>query len=94
MLSTFWVRAGVSISTGGKGQWMDDVFIERLWRLLKWECVSLREPEPAVMLAERSETGFASTTNSIRMQLLTVAGLWTYNGKAIQPQRWHDHQPD
>ena len=26
----------------GKGQWMDNVFIERLWRSLKYECVYLR----------------------------------------------------
>ena len=25
----------------GKGQWMDNVFIERLWRSLKYECVYL-----------------------------------------------------
>jgi len=26
----------------GKGRWMDNVFIERLWRSLKHECVYLR----------------------------------------------------
>jgi putative transposase len=25
----------------GKGRWMDNVFIERLWRSLKYECVYL-----------------------------------------------------
>jgi len=25
----------------GKGQWMDNVFVERLWRSLKYECVYL-----------------------------------------------------
>ena len=33
--------AGVSISMDGKGRWMDNVFIERLWRSLKYECVYL-----------------------------------------------------
>lgn len=37
--------AGVAISMDGKGRWMDNVFIERLWRSLKWECVYLRELE-------------------------------------------------
>ena len=32
---------GVRISMDGKGQWMDNVFIERLWRSLKYECVYL-----------------------------------------------------
>jgi putative transposase len=25
----------------GRGRWMDNVFIERLWRSLKYECVFL-----------------------------------------------------
>src|SRR3954452_1490048 len=33
--------AGVRISMDGRGRWMDNVFIERLWRSLKYECVSL-----------------------------------------------------
>jgi len=34
-------KAGVRISMDGKGRWMDNVFIERLWRSLKYECVYL-----------------------------------------------------
>jgi putative transposase len=34
-------RAGVRISMGGRGRWLDNVFIERLWRSLKYECVYL-----------------------------------------------------
>jgi len=30
---------GVSISVDGKGRWLDNVVIERLWRSLKYECV-------------------------------------------------------
>ncbi|GAC1346386.1 MAG: hypothetical protein NVSMB18_28460 [Acetobacteraceae bacterium] len=33
--------AGVKISMDGRGRWMDNVFIERLWRSLKYECVYL-----------------------------------------------------
>jgi putative transposase len=33
--------AGVRISMDSKGRWMDNVFIERLWRSLKYECVYL-----------------------------------------------------
>ncbi len=32
---------GVKISMDGKGQWTDNVFIERLWRSLTYECVYL-----------------------------------------------------
>ena len=33
--------AGVKVSMDGKGCWMDTVFIERLWRSLKYECIYL-----------------------------------------------------
>ena len=34
--------AGVAISMDGKGRWMDNVFIERLWRTVKYEEIYLR----------------------------------------------------
>ncbi len=34
--------AKIKISMDGKGRWMDNVFIERLWRSLKYECVYLQ----------------------------------------------------
>ena len=33
--------AGARVSMDGRGRWMDNVFIERLWRSLKYECVYL-----------------------------------------------------
>ena len=36
-------EAGICISMDGQGRWMDNVFIERLWRSLKYECVYLSE---------------------------------------------------
>ena len=35
------IAAGARISMDGRGRWMDNVFIERLWRSLKYECVYL-----------------------------------------------------
>jgi len=34
-------EAGIRISMDGRGRWMDNIFIERLWRSLKYECVFL-----------------------------------------------------
>ena len=34
-------NASVRISMDGRGRWMDNVFIERLWRSLKYECIYL-----------------------------------------------------
>jgi putative transposase len=36
-------RAGVAISMDGRGRYMDNIFIERLWRSLKYEAVYLHE---------------------------------------------------
>ena len=33
--------AGVKISMDGKGRWMDNIMVERLWRTLKYGCVYL-----------------------------------------------------
>ena len=33
--------ANIRISMDGKGRWMDNVMIERLWRSLKYECIYL-----------------------------------------------------
>jgi len=35
-------QAGVDISMDGKGRWMDNVFVERLWRSVKYEEVYLK----------------------------------------------------
>ena len=44
--SSVWIdelRAhNIRISMDGKGRWMDNVFVERLWRSLKYECVYLQ----------------------------------------------------
>jgi len=34
-------QAGVKISIDGKGRFLDNIFVERLWRSLKYECVYL-----------------------------------------------------
>lgn len=34
-------RLGIRISMDGKGRYLDNIFIERLWRTLKYECVYL-----------------------------------------------------
>ena len=37
--------AGIRISMDGKGRWLDNVFVERLWRSLKYEEVYLKAYE-------------------------------------------------
>ena len=43
---------GIAISMDGKGRWLDNVFVERLWRSVKYEDVYLRAYEtPAELRA-------------------------------------------
>ncbi|BCD92627.1 hypothetical protein fh0823_27660 [Francisella halioticida] len=37
------INRGVSISMDGKGRCFDNIFIERLWRSVKYECIYLHE---------------------------------------------------
>lgn len=46
---------GIKISMDGKGRWMDNVFIERLWRSMKYECVYLKAFETGAQA--RAEIG-------------------------------------
>ena len=36
------LKAGIAISMDGRGSWRDNVFVERLWRSIKYEVVYLR----------------------------------------------------
>lgn len=38
----------IKISMDGKGRWADNIFVERLWRSVKYECVYLQEWENVV----------------------------------------------
>ncbi|AJP73466.1 hypothetical protein TS85_19250 [Sphingomonas hengshuiensis] len=49
--------AEVRISMDGTGRWMDNVFIERLWRSLKYECVYLHAFETGSELRLASAGG-------------------------------------
>jgi putative transposase len=53
--------AGMRVSMDGRGRWMDNVFIERLWRSLKYECVYLHAFE---------------TTSELRNGLTNWLGLY------------------
>lgn len=47
--------AGIKISMDGKGRCLDNVFIERFWRSLKYECVYLKAFDSG--LVARQEIG-------------------------------------
>jgi len=49
---------GVKVSQDGRGRWMDNVMIERLWRSVKYECVFPWEPSDGWQLQVRLEDWF------------------------------------
>jgi putative transposase len=48
----------IAISMDGKGRWVDNVFVERLWRSVKYECVYLQEWENVIAIREALRTYF------------------------------------
>ena len=46
------IDAKIQVSMDGKGRWMDNVFIERLWRSLKYECVYIHAFETGTELRQ------------------------------------------
>jgi putative transposase len=46
----------------GKGRWEDNVFVERLWRSVKYETVDLRKYESMAALCEGIKDYFFNNT--------------------------------
>jgi putative transposase len=59
------IRDGIAISMDGKGSWRDNVFVERLWRTVKYEEVYLRA-YPTVSEARASIGRYLGFYNSRR----------------------------
>jgi len=57
-------RAGTKISMDGKARYLDNIFIERLWRSLKYECVYLHAWDTGSQARSASGAGSPSTINS------------------------------
>ncbi len=82
--------AEIRISMDGRGRWMDNMFIERLWRSLKYECVYLHAFETGSHLrvgltrwigyynVDRPHSGLAGQTPDEAdgaNEMLSLAGL-------------------
>ena len=51
-------EAGIKISMDGKGRWIDNVFVERLWRSVKYEDIYLKAYETVTAVRDGIETYF------------------------------------
>lgn len=82
------IDAGVRISMDGRGRWMDNVFIERLWRSLKHEDVYSRTTPTGARPRPASPRGLPSTTHGARTHgariwHLATARRWRSGGLAL-----------
>ncbi len=67
------IENDIAISMDGKGAWRDNVFVERLWRSVKYEEVYLRRPPTtSARLVLRSAATSASTTAVGHTRALTT----------------------
>ena len=82
--------AGIRISMGGRGRWMDNVMIERLWKSLKYECVYLRELETGSDLRNALAWWFDFSTTVVLTRPLTAGSRWRYikRGRTKWPHFW------
>ena len=61
---------GIKISMDGRGRWMDNVFVERLWRSVKYEDVYLKAYESIAAVREGLKAYFEFYNNRRRHQSL------------------------
>ena len=77
--------AGVRISMDGKGRWMDNVMVERLWRSLKYEDIYLREYLDLVHLEEGVAEWLRFYNHERPHQSLGYSTPWTtWEGSTLQ----------
>ena len=79
-------RAGVKISMDGKGRCIDNIFIERLWRSLKYECVYLHAWETG----SQAKAGIGRWINFYNRQRPHAA----HGGQPPAVVYWNAIQPD
>jgi putative transposase len=78
--------AGVKISMDGKGRCIDNIFIERLWRSLKYECVYLHAWETG----SQAKAGIGRWINFYNRQRPHAA----HGGRSPAVVYWNAIQPD
>ena len=79
-------RAGARISMDGKGRCIDNIFIERLWRSLKYECVYLHAWETG----SQAKAGIGCWINFYNRQRPHAA----HGGQSPAVVYWSAIQPD
>lgn len=78
--------ANVKISMDGKGRWVDNVFVERLWRSLKYEEIYLRAYESVTEARSRIGAYMAFYNRERKHQSLGKTPDQAYYGEIALPE--------
>ena len=77
----------IKVSMDGKGRWMDNVFIERLWRSLKYERIRLYSYETVGELREHVDTWMNYYNHERKHQHLGYSTPWSHYQTEKQEQQ-------
>ena len=82
-------KADIKISMDGRGRYLDNIFIERLWRSLKQEAVYLHEITPSRQIALQSPAGQRTAS---KQNGSSITGLGSTTRSALTPPLISEHQ--
>lgn len=77
----------IKVSMDGKGRWMDNVFIERLWRSLKYERIRLYSYETVGELRDHVDTWMNYYNHERKHQHLGYTTPWSHYQSNQQEQK-------
>ena len=77
---------GIQISMDGKGRWVDNVFVERLWRSVKYEEVYLHAYESVAEARNRIGQYFEFYNSERKHQTLKQTPDQAYHTNLMQPE--------
>ena len=80
--------AGVGVSMDGRGRWMDNVFVERLWRTVKYEHLYLHDYATPRALQAGLADYFLITTRSGFIRPWITARRWRCTWRRDAGRRW------
>ncbi len=83
-------RNQIRISMDGRGAWRDNVFVERLWKSVKYEEVYLQRTTPSRRPRQAFNAIFPSTTAGVRTHHLTERRPITFTSTLSRSRRLHN----
>jgi putative transposase len=75
--------SGIQISMDGRGRCLDNVFIERLWRSLKYELIYLKAFEDGIHLNQEVSKGLTGIMRSVHIKHSSIERLTTFIKKVV-----------